>query len=98
MRTEPAPDLPIENKAVLREGGLLTITYDWKSYTHTLGEWVDFRTRALMAEDHRGYSEETCIRCGWRMGEPAINCQNDNTPHRFPSAEATLDRLKYGLR
>lgn len=32
-----------------------------------------------------GYSEETCLRCGWTMGQPALNCQNDDTPHRFPS-------------
>lgn len=37
--------------------------------------------------DDRGHSEETCLRCGWTMGQPPINCQNDDTPHRFPSAE-----------
>lgn len=35
--------------------------------------------------DNKGYSEETCIRCGWRMGSPAMNCQNNDTPHIFPS-------------
>lgn len=35
--------------------------------------------------DHKGYSEEKCVRCGWVMGHPALNCQNDNTPHVFPS-------------
>ena len=25
------------------------------------------------------------MRCGWKMGQPALNCQNDDTPHRFPS-------------
>lgn len=37
-----------------------------------------------------GYSEETCVRCGWTMGQPALNCQNDNTPHWFPSSDARL--------
>lgn len=33
----------------------------------------------------KGYSEETCVRCGWTMGQSPLNCQNDDTPHRFPS-------------
>jgi hypothetical protein len=37
------------------------------------------------ASSDRGYSEETCVRCGWKMGDPPLNCQNDDTPHRFPS-------------
>ena len=37
--------------------------------------------------DHKGFSEERCVRCGWVMGQPAKNCQNDDTPHRFPSQE-----------
>jgi len=40
--------------------------------------------------DDRGHSEETCIRCGWTMGDPALNCRNDDTPHRFPSQEIEL--------
>lgn len=35
--------------------------------------------------DHKGHSEERCIRCGWIMGHPALNCMNDDTPHVFPS-------------
>lgn len=35
--------------------------------------------------DDKGYSEEQCVRCGWVMGRPALNCQNDDTPHVFPS-------------
>lgn len=35
--------------------------------------------------DHKGFSEERCVRCGWVMGRPPRNCQNDDTPHRFPS-------------
>lgn len=35
--------------------------------------------------DHKGYSEERCVRCGWVMGHPPLNCNNDNTPHVFPS-------------
>jgi hypothetical protein len=38
-----------------------------------------------------GRSEETCIRCGWRMGNPALNCNNDNTAHVFPSQ---LDKVE----
>ena len=39
------------------------------------------------ALDNKGFSEETCVRCGWRMGQPALNCNNDDTPHRFPSQQ-----------
>lgn len=39
--------------------------------------------------DHAGYSEETCVKCGWKMGDPPVNCQNNNTPHRFPSQVAS---------
>ena len=35
--------------------------------------------------DHKGYSEEKCIRCGWVMGSGPLNCMNDDTPHVFPS-------------
>lgn len=35
--------------------------------------------------DHKGHSEEKCIRCGWVMGHTALNCMNDDTPHVFPS-------------
>lgn len=35
--------------------------------------------------DHKGLSEEKCIRCGWVMGHRPLNCNNDNTPHIFPS-------------
>lgn len=35
--------------------------------------------------DHKGHSEEKCTRCGWVMGHPPLNCQDDNTPHVFPS-------------
>jgi len=41
------------------------------------------------AHDHKGFSEEKCVRCGWVMGQPALNCQNDGTPHRFPSQSAS---------
>ena len=39
--------------------------------------------------DHKGYSEEKCIRCGWVMGHRALNCMNDDTPHVFPSQART---------
>lgn len=43
------------------------------------------RYRCEVNVDNRGFSEETCLRCGWRMGSAPLNCQNDNTPHVFPS-------------
>lgn len=39
----------------------------------------------ISARDDAGRSEEQCVRCGWTMGRPPLNCQNDNTPHVFPS-------------
>ena len=39
----------------------------------------------IAAHDNKGFSEERCLRCGWVMGSPALNCNNDDTPHRFPS-------------
>ena len=33
-------------------------------------------------------SREQCVRCGWVMGTPPLNCQNDDTPHRFLSQMA----------
>jgi hypothetical protein len=42
---------------------------------------------------HKGYSEEMCTRCGWVMGHPPLNCQNDDTPHVFPSQEDEIGRL-----
>ena len=45
--------------------------------------------------DHKGYSEERCVRCGWVMGRHLPrNCQNDDTPHRFPSQAAEIERLR----
>lgn len=38
-----------------------------------------------ITHDHKGYSEERCIRCGWVMGNRPLNCNNDDTPHIFPS-------------
>lgn len=43
--------------------------------------------------DHKGYSEEKCVRCGWVMGMTALNCQNNDTPHMFPSQRAVLDAI-----
>jgi hypothetical protein len=40
--------------------------------------------------DNKGYSEETCIRCGWVMGHSPLNCNNDDTPHIFPSQLNTI--------
>jgi hypothetical protein len=43
--------------------------------------------------DHKGHSEEMCVRCGWVMGHRPLNCQNNDTPHVFPSQEAEIERL-----
>lgn len=50
---------------------------------------VDIRASSPASEPHndKGFSEERCLRCGWVMGSPALNCNNDDTPHRFPSQE-----------
>lgn len=42
--------------------------------------------------DHKGYSEEKCVLCGWVMGNKPLNCNND-TPHVFPSQEKAFDKL-----
>lgn len=45
--------------------------------------------------DNKGYSQEKCIRCGWVMGHAPLNCNNDDTPHIFPSQlmeKLTLDQ------
>lgn len=52
---------------------------------------VSCMDRAL-AHDDLGGSAEMCTRCGWVMGHPPLNCQNDNTPHVFPSQLPTADR------
>jgi hypothetical protein len=52
--------------------------------------------RCLCAEpphDHKGHSEEKCVRCGWVMGHRPLNCMNDDTPHVFPSQQAEVERL-----
>lgn len=38
-----------------------------------------------MTHDDKGFSEEKCLRCGWVMGHEPLNCNNDDTPHIFPS-------------
>jgi hypothetical protein len=40
------------------------------------------------------HSREKCLRCGWVMGSPPLNCQNDDTPHRFASTEAEVEALR----
>jgi hypothetical protein len=44
--------------------------------------------------DHKGHSEEKCLRCGWVMGHRPLNCMNDDTPHVFPSQQAEIERLR----
>lgn len=47
--------------------------------------------------DDKGHSEEMCVRCGWVMGMRPLNCQNDDSPHIFPSQQAEYTRLMDGL-
>jgi hypothetical protein len=47
--------------------------------------------------DHKGHSEEMCIRCGWIMGHMPLNCQNDDSPHVFPSQQVECTLLMDGL-
>ena len=56
-------------------------------------EWVPLDVLARR-HDHKGHSEEMCIRCGWIMGHIPLNCQNDDTPHVFPSQQAEIERLR----
>jgi hypothetical protein len=44
--------------------------------------------------DHKGHSEEKCLRCGWVMGRRPLNCINNDTPHVFPSQQAEIERLR----
>jgi hypothetical protein len=50
--------------------------------------------RDAIVHDHKGHSEEKCLRCGWVMGHRALNCMNDDTPHVFPSQRAEIERLR----
>lgn len=64
---------------------------------HTPDEWAP-PVLAKGPHDHKGYSEEKCVRCGWVMGHWPLNCMNDDTPHRFPSQEAEIERLRHLIR
>ena len=44
--------------------------------------------------NHKGHSEEKCVRCGWVMGHQPLNCNNDDTPHVFPSQLAEIERSR----
>ena len=44
--------------------------------------------------DDKGFSEEKCVRCGWVMGSPPLNCQNDDTPHVFPSQQSLVEQFE----
>jgi hypothetical protein len=53
----------------------------------------------MSEHDDKGCSEEKCLRCGWVMGSRPLNCNNDNTPHSFPStAEALRQAEQRGAR
>jgi len=58
----------------------------WKERAVTAERRVAELEAALITGD-KGHSEERCVRCGWTMGQPPLNCQNDDTPHRFPSQD-----------
>lgn len=46
--------------------------------------------------DDKGFSEEKCLRCGWVMGQSPLNCQNDDTPHVFPSQQRFEEQASAG--
>ena len=54
--------------------------------------YVSMLERAL-SHDSKGNSEEKCVRCGWVMGRAPLNCNNDNTPHIFPSQLLVREQL-----
>ena len=65
---------------------------------HTPDEWAPPAPKG--PHDHKGHSEEKCVRCGWVMGHQPLNCQNNDTPHVFPSQLDEVERLRaagYGL-
>lgn len=82
--------VPVEREAVAR----LTETVEAaKAARADFLDQLDGREHVdTSGHDHAGYSEEKCVRCGWVMGNPPLNCQNDNTPHRFPSQGDPLGR------
>ena len=57
---------------------------------------VSMMDRAL-AHDSKGNSEEKCTRCGWVMGHSPLNCNNDNTPHVFPSQLMMSEELQRAI-
>lgn len=62
-------------------------------------QWSRFdRDDQVPPYDNKGFSEERCTRCGWVMGHPPLNCQNDNTPHVFPSQLAAEAEPVWSLR
>jgi hypothetical protein len=59
---------------------------------YTPDEWAP--SPAEPPHDHKGHSEEKCVRCGWVMGHRPLNCMNDDTPHVFPSQQTEIDQLR----
>lgn len=61
--------------------------------SHPRGECCHYGQQEfnVRLHDNKGYSEEQCVRCGWVMGRPPLNCQNDDTPHVFPSQLPDLE-------
>lgn len=80
------------------EGHLAPEDYGWPVVADdivTPDEWAPPLPEA--PHDHKGYSEEKCLRCGWVMGHRPLNCMNDDTPHRFPSQQDEIERLRAAL-
>ena len=68
---------------------------DESALTHTPDEWAPPTPEG--PHDHKGHSEEKCTRCGWVMGHSPLNCNNDDTPHYFPSQQVEVERLRVAL-
>lgn len=66
------------------EGTEESSAFELEGFDPETGHRHDCR-RLDSALNDKGFSEEKCERCGWVMGHPPLNCQNDNTPHLFPS-------------
>ena len=64
----------------------------WVSTPVSPDEWLPVADDT--PHDHKGHSEEKCIRCGWVMGMRPLNCMNDDTPHRFPSQAEAADEIE----
>jgi len=72
-------------------------THEVAQRAEVADEWPELVAAPEGPHDHKGHSEEKCVRCGWVMGHQPLNCNNNDTPHVFPSQLAERDRLRAAL-